>query len=177
MCVTNSVCKISLIKNVFKVILSISSETRLDFLFNLFLFFYAKTLLVANDFYYGSKLCDVVILSKRICCCQNVKNEGWLPSLPPFDETSLLIFFASRCFLSFFSSIELRQNFVDFQKCWDFLVFLISRIDLFQNNVFEILNDFCQKFEFRLWWNFSYTKLFYIRKRSKWKICFSQFLI
>lgn len=33
-----------------------------------------------------------------------------------------------------------------------------SRIDLFQNNVFEILNDFCQKFESRLRWIFSYTK-------------------
>lgn len=30
----------------------------------------------------------------------------------------------------------------------------ISKIDLFQNNVFEILSDFCQKFKSRLWWIF-----------------------
>lgn len=40
-----------------------------------------------------------------------------------------------------------------------FLVLIISRTDWFQNNVFEILNDFCQKFEFRLRLSFSYKKL------------------
>lgn len=113
--------KISLIKNVFKEnILS-------SFLCSLFSWrkrsvwiFYAKNSpLVANDFYYGVAnyflCCDCY--RRKICCCQ-MEKERWLPS------SMRLLLAYSQCKMDL---IALRENFVDFRKCWDFTRFVQSQ--------------------------------------------------
>lgn len=169
MCVTNNVCIILLIKNVFND----------EVIFLLLLFLFPRTKNKTYEFFMPKccLLLAIFIMVEIIWCCfflllwfyrrKFVAAKIWVREswLYAFTLTSLLLFRNPRWLLS---------RCVNFCLCpkrfWDCP---ISRTDLFQNNVFEILNDFCQKFEFRLWWIFSYTKpWFFTSERVKMKNSF-----